>query len=894
MSNIRAGTAYIDVKLGAIDDFKRRLKDEVESAGRESGKQIGETIKKSLPANTGTDMGRSLNKELTKAFFQDAKRDMGAGFRALATGDLSSAKALFKSAGRDFGSALHGGFTNSVARIEGALTPLVNKISSFAGQAGNAAVKAGTKFREFGTELGKASNKMGFLSFQIQNFGIVTSAAFTAPVAAITAFGAAIGIKTAADIENATNALKFLLPAGEDVEGVLKRIQKIAIDSPVFDTADLLQYTQTFTSAGVEIGKTERFLRAFSNVALVTGTSTDKANLAVRAITQAFGKGKLMAEELNQQLGEAMPSVLKLLRDELGVTQPELNALVKEGKITGDDLIEIFTKIGESEKFLKGAASGAKTLSGVWQQLKEQIQTQLGLFFLQNSDKIKKGISDLIPIFQKLIDEGGPVFLKLIDAFSKFVGWLGKLVDWYSKLTPGQKTFVNTMIAIATAVGPVVLVLGALIGALAGIAAGIAAVATPVGAVVAAIIAFGIEVFAVVMILKKFLSGNSETAKAVRTAWNNFYADVIQPVIDSFKKLWTQIQEAFTQIKNAIMNNTESWKSWWNLIKIYLLEAWAFIRATFGLIGNVIKTIVNVLGPVIKAIISFVSGLIKIFKGLTDFIIGVFTGDWQRAWDGIKEIWDGIWDAIVGTLVNLAKAIWELVKGLVKSIIDFFKDLYNTLVGHSIVPDMVNAILDWFKKLKDKVVGFFQGIGAFFTGFYGKYVKPFVDKIGDMVNNVVTKFKDLIQKIKDKFEGFSLYDLGVNLMKGLLNGIASMATTLYNKAKDIAGSIIDTFGDIFKLGSPSKVFYQMGVWNMEGLSNGMQSMMPSVNRSIDTVSNMIPSTSHEYGSPANPLMDRAGGSAKLEIENYYANDNVDPWRQAEDWYFLVSARGGVS
>ena len=32
-------------------------------------------------------------------------------------------------------------------------------------------------------------------------------------------------------------------------------------------------------------------------------------------------------------------------------------------------------------------------------------------------------------------------------------------------------------------------------------------------------------------------------------------------------------------------------------------------------------------------------------------------------------------------------------------------------------------------------------------------------------------------------------------------------------------------------------------------------------------------------------MDRDANAA-LHIENYIANDNVNPWRQAEDWYFM--------
>lgn len=893
MANIRAGTAYIDVKLGAIDDFKNKLKDEVERAGRDAGKKLGDSVKKSVPANTGADIGKQLNKDLTKAFFTDAKRDMAGGFRALATGDLQSAKGLFKSAGQGFATSFRGGFDSAFKTIGNGLNPLADKMIAFSAQASAGADRAWKKFQEFGKSIGSASQKMGYLSFQIMNFGLISAAAFTAPTSAALAFGAAIGIKVAADIENATNALKYLLPAGTDVEGVLKRIQKIAIESPVFDTADLLQYAQTFTSAGVEISKTERFLKAFSNVALVTGTSTDKANLAVRAITQAFGKGKLMAEELNQQLGEAMPSVLKLLREELGVTQPELNKLVKEGKITGEDLIAIFTRIGESEKFLKGAASGAQTLSGVWQQLKEQIQTQLGLFFLDNSAKIKKGITDLIPIFQKLITNAGPAFLKMIDLFADFVGWIGKLVNWYDKLTPAQQGIVNKILLFVSAIGPLVLIMGSLMGALAGVAAGVAAVATPVGAVILGIIAFAAEVTAIVLILKKFISGNSETAKAIRTTWNNFYAEVIVPIIDAFKELWVQVKEAMTQIKNSLTKDTEAWKSWLVYLKVAAASAFAVIKAVVTVIGNVIVTIIKVIGPLFKAIASLISGVIKIFKGLTDFIIGVFTGDWSRAWQGIQQIWDGTWDAIIGVLANAGKAIWELVKGIVKSIISFFTSLYDTLVGHSIIPDMVNAILKWFNTLKTRTIAFFSSIGSFFTSFYGKYVKPFVDKIAGMVGTVASKFSDLVNRIKDKFEGFSLYNVGVNLMRGLLNGISDMAGALYNKAKNIAGTIINTFGGIFKLGSPSKVFHQMGVWNMEGLMNGMVEMLPKVDRTFNSLGSILPGVKPTYGSVSEPLMDRSGG-AKLEIENYYANDNVDPWRQAEDWYFLVSARGGVA
>jgi tape measure domain-containing protein len=896
MANVRAGVAYVDVRLGAIDNLKRDMQREIENIGRDAGKKLGDSVSKSVPASTGSVIGKNLNKELTKAFFQDAKNDFGAGFRALSTGQLSTARALFSSAGRDLSTAVGQGFRNGISRFNTGLDGLAAKVSAFSSNVGNAAQRGWSKFQEFGKSLDSASQRMGFLSFQIANFGIIASAAFTAPTVAALGFASAIGIKTAAEIESATNALKYLLPAGYDVESLLKRLQKIAIESPIFDTTDLIQYAQVFTAAGVEINKTERFLRAFSNIALVTGTTTEKANLAVRAITQAFGKGKLQAEELNQQLGEAMPSVLKLLREELGVTQQELTAMVKEGKITGDDLIRVFTNIGESEKFLRGAAAGAETLNGVWQNFKETLQTQLGLFFLENAQDIKDAIKDLGPTLQQLIQLAGPAFLKLIDGFQSLVDWITKVVNWYKSLSPGTQDIVNKVLLFGTILGPVVLALGAFAGAIAGIAAGIAAIATPVGGIVVAIVAIVAAIVAGVMWFKNWLQGGSEAAEGLKKAFMTFYQDNVVPVIDSLKKLWESVKEAFNQIKTAIMGNTGSWKSWGGFLKELWTGIWALLKGLVVLIIGVIKTVIDVLGPVIKAIASLISGIIKIFKGLTDFLIGVFTGDWSRAWEGIKQIWDGIWDAIIGTLVNLVKAIVNLVKGLVTSIINFFKTLYNVLVGNSIVPDMVNAIIKWFRRLVDLGRSVLTGLGNFISGFYGRWIKPFVDRIAAGVNLVVSKFNDLKNRAINAITGLGsrMYGIGQDVIRGLINGIQNMAGRLYDVAAGIASSVTNKIKSVFDIGSPSRVFYQIGEWNVEGLMNGMRDMIPAANRVANSLGSIIPTTNYPTGSPREPFFDQGSASAALHIENYYANDNVDPWRQAEDWHFLVSARGGVS
>lgn len=81
----------------------------------------------------------------------------------------------------------------------------------------------------------------------------------------------------------------------------------------------------------------------------------------------------------------------------------------------------------------------------------------------------------------------------------------------------------------------------------------------------------------------------------------------------------------------------------------------------------------NIFGPVLgNALNAFMANAKNVFdsvmqvvNGLIDFIRGVFTGDWQRAWQGVSDIFGGIFSG----LVALAKSPINAIIGLVNSAI---------------------------------------------------------------------------------------------------------------------------------------------------------------------------------------------------------------------------------
>lgn len=60
------------------------------------------------------------------------------------------------------------------------------------------------------------------------------------------------------------------------------------------------------------------------------------------------------------------------------------------------------------------------------------------------------------------------------------------------------------------------------------------------------------------------------------------------------------------------------------------------------------------------------SGILDIFKGIVMFISGVFTGDWKKAWEGIKLIFKGIWDSFIG----IVKSPINIILGFINSMIN--------------------------------------------------------------------------------------------------------------------------------------------------------------------------------------------------------------------------------
>ena len=80
------------------------------------------------------------------------------------------------------------------------------------------------------------------------------------------------------------------------------------------------------------------------------------------------------------------------------------------------------------------------------------------------------------------------------------------------------------------------------------------------------------------------------------------------------------------------------------------------------------SAIKGAISAAVNTIASLISGVLTIFDGLTTFISGVFTGNWRKAWEGIKTIFKGVFDSLAALCKAPINAVIGIINGAISGI----------------------------------------------------------------------------------------------------------------------------------------------------------------------------------------------------------------------------------
>ncbi len=180
-----------------------------------------------------------------------------------------------------------------------------------------------------------------------------------------------------------------------------------------------------------------------------------------------------------------------------------------------------------------------------------------------------------------------------------------------------------------------------------------------------------IAVGALILLAIKYWDEFKEAAAGV---WAHI-TNTINGAIERLTPVWERLKVAFAQLgeRIPILGQAFEW------IRDKVMMVWDFITgksesgsaiasAIFNGLGVAINVvfdfIVAAIELAINTIASIIEGFVKILTGVIDFLTGMFTGDWEKAWDGIKSVFEGVF----GTITNIINGFKDTVGGLIDSI----------------------------------------------------------------------------------------------------------------------------------------------------------------------------------------------------------------------------------
>lgn len=344
------------------------------------------------------------------------------------------------------------------------------------------------------------------------------------------------------------------------------------------------------------------------------------------------------------------------------------------------------------------------------------------------SEDFRGAFIDLFSKVGKSLMEWGSILAGVFTQVGKDLGAM-----WETHILPTIQT-------IGTALAPALETLGALWGNLSVI---VSDVFTKIGTLWSTV-------------LKPVIEGALEIIQDLAEMFGRLWSEYVGPVIEY---IGAGLQELWTGTFSPVLDNIisllgEFWElvmALWNNVLSPILN---WLVSVFGpVFKNVFTSIWNKIKPIIRNIGEIVGDLIEVFRGVVKFLTGVFTGDWGKAWDGIKQIFKGVWD----TFVDIVKLPINLIIGIINGLINSVETGINWIIGG--INKISFDVPDWVPIIGGKTFGFslskvnFANIpylaeGAVVTGptpamigegKYSEAVIPLDDspQMNDLINKIV-------------------------------------------------------------------------------------------------------------------------------------------------------------
>ena len=605
-----------------------------------------------------------------------------------------------------------------------------------------------------------SEGKFSKLGGTLKTVGVAMGACVAAAAAAAVSLGKAV-IEAYGEYEQLVGGVDTLF---KDSSGKLQEYAANAYKTAGMSANDYMSTVTSFSASLIQSlgGDTEAAVK-YADMAITD--MADNANKMgtdiglIQNAYQGFAKQNYtMLDNLKLGYGGTKEEMERLLADATAISGIEYDIS------SYADVVDAIHVIQESMGVAGATAAEAEhTIEGSLNSMKAAVANLVVGFGNADAD-IEQLCNNVVNAFQDVLTNITPVIENIIAALPTA---LNALLETVGELLPTLLETVvdlfsqvlNTLLTLLPELIPVV----------------IEALLTIVNTLIENL---PLLVEAAIQIVMSLVQGIGQALPSLIPAAIQAIITIVQSLIDSLPMILDAALQLITGLADGL------------LAAIPVLIA-ALPEIILSIINFILDAIPQIIETGIQLLTSLVAALPEIITAIVEAIPQIISGIIEAVLSAIPQIIQ----AGIDLLISLVQALPQIITTIVSAIPDIISGIVNAVINNIplIVQAGIELLTSLIKNLPTIIVEIVKAVPQIITGI--------VNALGKGVSQ--------------------LAEVGVNLVKGLWQGIQSLASWLWDKVSGWISSIWDGICDFFGIHSPSDEMAWIGEMLVKGLSGSI-------------------------------------------------------------------------
>ncbi|HDR7640729.1 phage tail protein [Bacillus wiedmannii] len=280
---------------------------------------------------------------------------------------------------------------------------------------------------------------------------------------------------------------------------------------------------------------------------------------------------------------------------------------------------------------------------------------------------------------------------------------------------------------------------------------------------------------------------------------------ILMALVNGIIQILPQLIDAAIQIMTTLLNA---------IVENLPLIIDAGIQVLNSLIEGIIKVLPQIIDAVMQIITKFTEVVIQNLPQIIESGMQILI----KLVDGIIQMLPQIVDAVIKIITKFTEVIVQNLPRIIDAGVQILTKLIDGII--KVLPQLVAAGIRLIAELLKAIIQHLPELLSAGVELIGALIDGIISLLGEVFSSGVEIGSQLLESLGD----IDLFEIGANVIQGLINGIGSMASAAWEAAKSVASSVKNAVTDFLGIHSPSRVMRDMGVYVGQGLVKGINSM----------------------------------------------------------------------